>query len=160
MDYLHDLGTLALASRMKRLVGRLNSDVKGVYGAEEIDFEPLLMPITRLLSREETLEVNQIVGYLGISQPAVTQLCNTLRKKHLIDITRHPKDQRKRQVTLTQKGKEIVSSLTPVWQEIERAVNTMIHTSDHDLLAALCDFECQYKRETEQCETFKAYISA
>ncbi len=155
MDYLHDLGALALASRMKRLVGRLNSDVKAIYGAKQLDFEPLLMPITRLLSREETLEVNQIVGFLGISQPAVTQLCNTLRKKHLIDITRHPKDQRKRQVTLTQKGREMVSSLTPVWQEIERAVNTMVHTSDQDLMAALCDFESQYEDETLKARVIK-----
>jgi len=155
MDYIHQLGALALASRMKRLVGRLNSDVKGIYGAKQIEFEPLLMPIVRLLYQEDTLEVNQIVAYLGISQPAVTQWCHTLTKRQLIDIQRHPKDQRKRQVTLTQKGKEMVSSLMPVWQEIERAVNTMIHASDHDLLAALCDFEHQYACETLQARVIR-----
>ncbi len=155
MDYIHQLGALALASRMKRLVGRLNSDVKGIYRAKHIEFEPLLMPIARLLYQEDTLEVSQIVACLWISQPAVTQLCHTLTKRQLIDIQRHPKDHRKRQVTLTQQGKDMVSSLMPVWQEIERAVNRMIHASDHDLLAALCDFEHQYACETLQARVIR-----
>jgi len=155
MDYINQLGALALASCMKRLVGRLNCDVKGIYRARQIDFEPLLMPITHLLYQEGTLEVNQIVAYLGISQPAVTQLCQTLGKRQLIDIQPHPKDQRKRQITLTQEGKKRVSSLMPVWQEIERAINAMIGASDHNLLSALCDFERQYASETLQARVIR-----
>ncbi len=72
MDYLKELGALALASRMKRLVGVLGNDVRDIYQAEGIEFGALLMPITHLLNTKGQLQINQIVDYLGISQPAVT----------------------------------------------------------------------------------------
>lgn len=148
MDYIRDLGALALASRMKRLVSRLNSDVKGIYTGQEIKFEPLLMPITRLLAARGKLQANQIADSLGITQPAVTHLCNALKKHGLITLRQHPKDQRIREVTLNRKGAEMVCALRPVWQEIEKAVQQMMEEADDNLLNALEAFEDQYARET------------
>jgi DNA-binding MarR family transcriptional regulator/N-acetylglutamate synthase-like GNAT family acetyltransferase len=150
MDYIRDLGALALASRMKRLVSRLNSNVKGIYTAQEIEFEPLLMPITRLLADQGKLQANQIADYLGITQPAVTHMCNTLKKHGLITLQQHPKDQRIREVDLNRKGADMVCALQPVWQEIEKAVQQMIEGVDDNLLNALEAFEDQYAKETLQ----------
>ncbi|UCD49095.1 MAG: bifunctional helix-turn-helix transcriptional regulator/GNAT family N-acetyltransferase [Phycisphaerales bacterium] len=147
MDYIRDLGALALASRMKRLVGRLNQDVKAIYAEQAIAFEPLLMPITRLLEAKGTLQANEIATGLGVSQPAVTQMCNKLKKRGLITVHQHSEDHRIRQIALLPEGRELAAALAPIWQEIEKAVAQMMEGADDNLLCALEAFEEQYARK-------------
>jgi GNAT superfamily N-acetyltransferase/DNA-binding MarR family transcriptional regulator len=150
MDYLKELGALALASRMKRLVGMLGSDVRGIYRAEGIEFGSLLMPITHLLNAKGQLQINQIVDYLGISQPAVTQLCKRLKKEGLINVDGVQGDQRKRRVSLTPKGIGMIQMLLPVWHEIDVGVNDMMSGAETNLIAALEHFEMQYEKQSLQ----------
>ena len=150
MDYLKELGALALASRMKRLVGVLGNDVRGVYRAEGVEFGALLMPITHLLNAKGQLQINQIVDCLGISQPAVTQLCQRLNKKGLIRIEGVRGDQRKRAVSLTRKGDSLVQTLLPIWQEIDVAVSAMMSGAETNLLGALEHFERQHEEQSLQ----------
>lgn len=155
MDYIRELGALALASRMKRLVGKLNNDVKGIYTAQKIAFEPLLMPMTRLLADKGKLPAHQIAASLGISQPAVTQMCNALKKHGLITFHQIQKDQRIREISLNRKGMDIAGTLGPVWREIENAVQQMMDGADHHLLKALEAFEDQYAKETMKARVLK-----
>jgi len=150
MDYLRELGALALASRMKRLVGILGNDVKGIYHAEDIEFGSLLMPITHLLNAKGQLQINQIVDYLGISQPAVTQLCKRLKNEGLIYIECVHGDQRKRHVSLTPKGIRVIQILLPVWHEIDVAVNDMMSQAGINLVAGIDRFEMQYEKQSLQ----------
>lgn len=150
MDYLKELGALALASRMKRLVGILGNDVKGIYRAENIEFGTLLMPITHLLNAKGQLQINQIVDYLGISQPAVTQLCKRLKKEGFIYIECVHGDQRKRCVRLTSKGIRDIQKLLPIWHEIDVAVNDMMSHEEANLIAAIDSFEMQYQKQSLQ----------
>ena len=144
MDYIKELGSLALASRMKKIVEKLNHDVKAIYNSENIDFEPLLMPIFKLLENSGELQITQISDNLGISQPASTQLCNLLKKKNLISINTCKEDQRRKKITFTKKGQERLKLLAPVWNEIQLAVDGMIHNSN-DLLLAIEAFEENYE---------------
>ena len=143
MDYIKELGSLAIASRMKRIVEKLNHDVKTIYQSEKIDFEPLLMPILKLLENKGPLQVTQIADCLGISQPASTQLCNLLEKKKLLVSKTRKEDQRSKEVSLNHDGIVIIQRLSPVWHEIQRAVDDMINNSDN-LLVAIEAFEKQY----------------
>ncbi len=143
MDFLKDLAELALGSRLKRLVENLRRDVTAVYKSQGIDFEPFLMPITNLLDRTESLQINQIADYLGISQPAVTQCCNLMNKKELIELSFSSKDQRKREISFTVKGKQLVKKLNPIWEEISAVIKEIIDSSDNNLLKAVENFENQ-----------------
>jgi DNA-binding MarR family transcriptional regulator/predicted GNAT family acetyltransferase len=135
---------------MKRLVGILGNDVRGIYRAEDIEFGALLMPITHLLNAKGQLQINQIVDYLGISQPAVTQLCKRLKKEGLIYVEGVRGDQRKRNVRLTPKGASMIQTLLPVWHEIDAAVNDMMSHPETNLVAALDHFEIQYEKQSLQ----------
>jgi len=146
MDYLRELGALALASRMKRLVSRLNQDVKAIYAEQQIAFEPLLMPITRLLEAKDQLQASEIATALGVSQPAVTQMCNRLKKHGLIAMRPHLKDRRIREIALLPAGREFARTLAPIWREIESAVVRMVDESEENLLDALEAFEEQCQR--------------
>jgi DNA-binding MarR family transcriptional regulator/N-acetylglutamate synthase-like GNAT family acetyltransferase len=155
MDYLKELGALALASRMKRLVGVLGNDVRGIYHAEDIEFGALLMPITHLLNAKGQLQINQIVDYLGISQPAVTQLCKRLKKEGFIFIECVHGDQRKRHARLTPKGIRVIQTLLPIWHEIDIAINDMMSHAETNLVAAIDHFEMQYEKQSLQERVLK-----
>lgn len=148
MDYIRDLGALALASRMKRLVTRLNSDVKAIYAAQQIAFEPLLVPITRLLATHGPLQANEIATCLGVSQPAVTQMCNRLTKRGLITVKQQAKDRRVRRIALHAKGRELARTLEPIWLEIEKAVVQMFEECEANLLDNLEAFEARLEHKS------------
>ena len=122
MDFIKELGELALGSRLKRLIENLRSNVKDIYRLYGIDFEPFLMPIINLLSKNECLQITQIADNLRISQPAVTQFCNALNKKGLIDLSSHSFDQRKKEVRITKIGLDLVETLKPIWDEISKEI--------------------------------------
>jgi DNA-binding MarR family transcriptional regulator/N-acetylglutamate synthase-like GNAT family acetyltransferase len=143
MDFIKELGELALGSRLKRLVENLRHDIKALYQSQGIDFEPFLMPALNLLSREKHLQITQIAKSLGITQPAATQFCNSLHKDGLIKIINNSTDLRKREVNITEKGSDLVNKLKPIWEEIELVAKDMISQSKHNLLIALSDFETQ-----------------
>jgi DNA-binding MarR family transcriptional regulator/N-acetylglutamate synthase-like GNAT family acetyltransferase len=144
MDYIKKLNGLALASRMKRLVEKLNSDMKGIYHDRNLDFEPLLMPIMKLLNSQGPLSVNEITEFLGTSQPAVTQFCSILLKRKLIRIETTKSDKRKKKVEVSKQGVELLEKLSPIWNEVDTSINSMMSSSDHNLLKAIEDFESQH----------------
>lgn len=148
MDYLKDLGSLALASRMKRLVDRFRSDVKMIYKENKADFEPALMPLFSLVTKHRELSIQQAADYLGISQPAVTQFYNALKKKGLVDSSPGSKDQRKKVIKATPDAPSKLMELQPVWEAMDDAVVEMMADTNIDLLAAIDEFEAVYAKES------------
>lgn len=144
MDFVNELKGLALASRMKRVVEKLNSDMKGIYQDRNIDFEPLLMPIMKLLNNKGPLSVNEVTEFLGISQPAVTQLCSILLKKKLIKIKTSKTDRRKKEIEISDQGIDLLERISPIWNAVDASVNSMIDSSEHNLLKAIEAFEGQH----------------
>jgi DNA-binding MarR family transcriptional regulator/N-acetylglutamate synthase-like GNAT family acetyltransferase len=148
MDYIKELKGLALASRMKRIVESLNSDMREIYLVRQINFEPLLMPVMKLLQQKGELTINEIADHLKLSQPAVTQFCSILQSKKYIDVKTDQLDKRKRIVGISEQGHKIAQELIPVWNAVDSSVNTMMSASKHNLLKSLEDFESEYNSKT------------
>jgi DNA-binding MarR family transcriptional regulator/predicted GNAT family acetyltransferase len=148
MDYLAELKGLALASRMKRTVERLNTEMKAIYKEREIDLEPLLMPVMKILHTHGSHNVGEIAEFLGISQPAVTQLCAVLSARKLIRMRSSASDKRKKEIQLSEQGNKLLEKLLPVWQEVESSVNSMLDSSEHHLLKAIESFETQLRAQS------------
>jgi DNA-binding MarR family transcriptional regulator/N-acetylglutamate synthase-like GNAT family acetyltransferase len=148
MDYLKELKGLALASRMKRIVESLNSDMREIYLARQINFEPLLMPVMKLLQQKGELTINEIADHLKLSQPAVTQFCNILQGKKYINVKTGQLDKRKRLISISEQGHKVAHELTPVWNAVDTSVTAMLGASKHDLLKSLEDFESQYNSKS------------
>lgn len=147
MDYLKELGSLALASRMKRIVDMFRSEVKSLYEEQKVNFEPSLMPLMKLLEKERKVEVNQAAQSIGISQPAVTQFSNRLLQRGLVNID-PGRDLRKREISLTKAGKEELRKLKKIWKSMSRAVDEMLSSSDKDLMKALEHLEKEMHGES------------
>ncbi|MFY0631082.1 MAG: bifunctional helix-turn-helix transcriptional regulator/GNAT family N-acetyltransferase [Flavobacteriaceae bacterium] len=126
MDKFIEFKELGFGSRMKRLSDTLMRDVKRVYKSLYIDFDPSLFPIFKTINDEGLVCIGDITNVLQISQPAVTQFTNTLLKKGLINISSDEFDKRKKLISLSKQGKELVKKLKPVWEIMQEELSKFI----------------------------------
>ncbi len=140
-DYLDQLGALALASRLRRLLGRLTRDGTRVYAELGIEFEVRWFPVLHLLDQCEAQPVTEIARALGLTHPAVAQVTSDLLGRGLLSATPNPADRRQRWLALTARGRRLVIRLLPVWQAFETAGQEVATEGDHDLLAAIAATE-------------------
>ena len=127
MDKLKSFGELALGSRLKRLSEILMKDVKMIYKSLYIDFEPSHMPVIRTIYEEQKITVGEISNLLNISQPAITQFINAMRKKNLIITSFDKIDKRKKIISLSKNGKMTIQKLQPIWEVIDTEMKNIIH---------------------------------
>ena len=126
MNYIQELGTRALGSRLKNFTELLIRDVVQIYKEQDIDFEPRWYTFFLLLSEKGEMSVMDISNQLNQSHPAVNQVANALEKKGLIISNKKEQDGRKRYLKLSKKGKRLLLKITPLWKDIEKAAADFI----------------------------------
>ncbi len=146
MDYLKELGTLALASRMKRIVDTLRKEAKAIYQSNEVNFDVSLMPLLKLIEQQGEVEINQAARLLGISQPAVTQFCDNLIKRGLVEVNSSTSDLRKKRLVITNKGAVELKELNKIWKSMSNVLDEMLKISDHDLMEAMGSLEMEMSK--------------
>jgi ribosomal protein S18 acetylase RimI-like enzyme len=150
MDLIIELGELALASRLKRLSERLMRDVSRVYKELDEPFEARWFPLLRALLEESPQGVTQVARALGLTHPAVNQLAGEMARAGLLLAARDRRDERRRLLRLSKRGREVAARLAPVWEEIRRANHELIaetrSTGGHELLDALAATEAALDR--------------
>jgi ribosomal protein S18 acetylase RimI-like enzyme/predicted transcriptional regulator len=137
VDLLRQLGSLALASRLRRLADWLYKDGPRIYRERSTDFEPRWFPLFYLLKESGAMPVTTAAAALGLSHPAVNQIAGEMATRGFLESIKDKKDERKRLLRLTRKGKAAVSSLEPVWADIEAAAGELVSEAGDDFLAAL-----------------------
>jgi ribosomal protein S18 acetylase RimI-like enzyme/predicted transcriptional regulator len=137
MDLIKELGPLALASRFRRLGEWLYKGVPRIYREQDVDFEPRWFPLFYLLKKSGSMSVTEAAAALGFSHPAINQIAGEMARRGLLESTKDKKDERKRLLHLTRKGKAVVSSLEPVWADIAAAANEVLNEAGGDLLTSL-----------------------
>jgi N-acetylglutamate synthase-like GNAT family acetyltransferase/Mn-dependent DtxR family transcriptional regulator len=138
MDFLTQLGPLALASRLRRLADRFTQDVSLLYKEMNIDFEPRWFSVFYLLSQsQEPLGVVEISKLLGVSHPAVNQVAGEMLQIGILQALKDDMDKRKRLLTLSEKGWEILPALQEVWARMRITLQGLLNTSGVDILGVL-----------------------
>lgn len=138
MDFLNQIGPLALASRFRRLADRLGQDVALLYKEMELEFEPRWFPVFFLLSRSrEPVGVVDISRLLGVSHPAVNQIAGELLELGLIQALRDDTDKRKRLLTLSDKGRALLPELQLAWDKIQVTVRGLLNATGMDVMGML-----------------------
>ena len=137
MDIIQELGSLAFASRLKRISERLMKDVSRVYADLDVDFEARWFPVLYLLTRNSPQSITEIARELHLTHPAVNQISGGMSRAGLLASTRDRKDDRKRLLSLTKEGRDLVGKLQPVWHDIEMATTEVLELSGQNLLDAL-----------------------
>ncbi len=134
-NIVEELGSLALATRLKNLSERLAKDVAQVYKESAFDFEPRWFTLIYALKGGEELAVTELSAMLKQTHPAVNQVANVLVERGLIDERKDKEDQRRRLLKLSPKGKQMVSRMDELWQKIRAANDELLIESEGDLLS-------------------------
>lgn len=133
-NIIEELGSLALATRLKSLSERLARDVGQVYKELAFDFEPRWFAMIYALKDKETLAVTELSSMLQQTHPAVNQVANVLVEKGLIVESKDEADQRKRLLKLSRSGSALVIKMEAVWDTIKVANDDLLKETDPDFL--------------------------
>ena len=104
MNIISQLGYIAIGTRFRILTDRLMQDADKVYKSLEIDFEPRWFTVFYLINQKKQITTTELAEQLGYSQPAITQIINSLIKKKIIKAVKSRDDSRKKVITIAPKG--------------------------------------------------------
>lgn len=141
MEFLREMGALALASRLKLLSELLSSGVSRIYDESKLDFEPRWFAVTYHLYKKGASPVTSLSKDLGISHPAVVQVVNTLVKKGYVNREKSKSDARVHHVSLSEKGRKKAEALMSAWENTRIATERLLDETSPGLLVAIKNIE-------------------
>ena len=137
-DVLAEMGPLALGSRLKRLAERMQADATRVFADRGLPIQGTHFPLLAALTTYGPLSVSEAVEAVGISQPAVTRIHNSLQKLGLTTVTPVEGDSRQKQIRLTPAGEALVGELKrDLWPQVRRAAQQLCEGPDADFLTQI-----------------------
>lgn len=136
-NIIEELGSLALATRLKNLSERLARDVAQIYKESAFDFEPRWFAMIYALKEGEELAVTELSAMLKQTHPAVNQVANILVEKGLVEERKDFSDQRKRLLKLSLKGQNLVGKMDSTWERIREANDELLKEAAGGLLSSL-----------------------
>ena len=137
LDFIKDLGGLAIASRLKRLSELLFLQVSQVYIDRDIDFEPKWFPTFMAIFKHGEQSILEISEKLGVSHAAVNLTAKELLEAKLICEKQDINDKRRRILSLTAVGKLKALELEITWKDIRASVENLLKDSQIDLITSL-----------------------
>jgi len=148
MDFLDEVGEQAVGSRLKRLGDRMVTEAGAVYGAQGFAFEPRWFPLVALLQRHGPLGVVEASRRLGVTQPAVSQFAKQLERHGLVASRVDPGDGRRRVLSLSQRGRQVLSEMGPMLAAVDEAAIELCHEAGVDFVRGIRRFEAALRRES------------
>ncbi|MGF9691874.1 MarR family transcriptional regulator [Rhizobium sp. 0TCS1.26] len=125
-DIVRELGFLTLGTRLRRLGEMLQASTQTIMQHHGIDLPAAHYPFLAALDRNGSLTVGELADVIGISQPGATRTIGQLAQAGLVTVAVSDDDQRRKQVSLTKAGQDLVShSARVVWPRVEVAVQDL-----------------------------------
>jgi DNA-binding MarR family transcriptional regulator len=86
------------------------------------------------LNRPEPPGMAAVASLLGMDRTTLTAVLKPLQRRGMIKVTADPADGRGRLITLTAKGRRLLSRAVPVWRNTRAAVEALLPAGDSDRL--------------------------
>ena len=129
-DFLKELGYLGLIARLKRLSDSIFYNIREVYKLENFDIEPNWHLVFLLLKKHKTRTMTEIAQSFQLSQPAIVKIISKMKKKGYIDIINDIKDNRKRQLRLSQKAIRELPRFEKLWSVGKESIKEMLEENE------------------------------
>ena len=142
MNVIDESGLLAISTRLQRLSDQLRRDGAQIYKDNGIEFEPKWFPVVYTLYHKPGLSVVELAAEIGYAHPSTISLLKELEKLKLVLSRRDRQDERKRLLQLSDKGKQLVQQMRPVWEIMIRAFVELTDTRNN-LLRAIEEVEAR-----------------
>jgi DNA-binding MarR family transcriptional regulator/GNAT superfamily N-acetyltransferase len=159
MDYIRELGSLALASRLKRLSDMLVQGVTKIYKEAGLEFETRWFPVTHYLSVHGPSPLTTISKALNQSHPAVVQVARSMENKGLITRQGKTSDGRINMLRLTAEGKNLVKELSAIWNDIQEAVDELLEQNSDNLFLQISQLEHALTERDIYSRVKREYVS-
>ncbi len=147
MNIINNVGALALSTRLQVLSEQLRKDGALLYKEYDINFEPKWFPVIYTLHQKKALSVVEIAMEIGYSHPSTISLLKELEKEKIVQSKKDKADERKRIISLSAKGEELIIKMLPVWSIINSALEEIID-NENNLLKAINEAEEKIKRSS------------
>ena len=86
------------------------------------------------LNRPEPPDMGAVASLLGMDRTTLTAALKPLARRRLLKITVDPSDRRGRRMTLTLKGRRLLTRAVPVWKRAHAEVEALLPPGDPDRL--------------------------
>lgn len=141
-DVVRAMGLLCLGTRLKRLGERLQAGTDEMIAEHDLGVTASQHPYLISLDRLGPLTLGEVADAVGVSQPGATRTVNELIRKDFIAAEVAPDDQRRKMLSLTDKGRRLVEQgRRDIWPDVEDAVRDLCAGLDGDFLAHLAAIE-------------------
>lgn len=141
MDFLAELGSIAIATRMRRVSDEFVRQVREVYLQSGIDFDPKYFAVVRYIHERGSATVMEMANAFGLTHPAVSQMVKSLIDEEIIDWQCCVEDDRKRNLKFSTKGKKLVQKLAPLWRELTYSIDEVLNETQTPFLESLTSIE-------------------
>lgn len=159
MDFFDKVGKVALGSRLRLMTASITDDAAKIYELYGVDFMPKWFPVFYVLTEEREITITEIANEIGHSQPSVSKIVQEMITAGLVEENEKTNDKRRNIVVLTKQGLLLAKKIKLQCIDVEAAVESLIAESNHNLWAALEEWEflleqkSLFKRVNEQKKT-------
>lgn len=137
-DVVRTLGFLCMGSRLRRIGERLQADTQEIIEESGLGIQAGQYPFLAAIDLEGPLTIGELAQAVGITQPGATRTTGQLLELGFVDMQPAPDDQRRRLVSLTEKGQHLIDlSKASVWPRIAAAVADLCGDLDGPILDQL-----------------------
>lgn len=114
-DYNRRHGGAAIGARLRRLSERIDGDAARVYADQGQKFEQRWFGVLNQLTLQGPMSVGDLAQVIGITHVSVSQTCRSLATAGMVSFKADSRDGRRRELTLTAKGRALVARMKPLW---------------------------------------------
>ena len=115
-DYSRSAGAEALGARLRRASERMDYDARRIYAAKGVNFEQRWYGLINQLMLNGPMSIGDIAAALRITHVSVSKSSRSLEQAGIVASEADPSDARRRRLSLTTKGRELIAELAPRWQ--------------------------------------------
>lgn len=141
MEFFDKVGKVALGSRLRLMTAVITDDASKIYELYGVDFVPKWFPVFFILTEKREITITEIANEIGHSQPSVSKIVQEMMAAGLVNESDKTQDKRRNIVALTQKGMLVSEAIKMQCKDVEAAVESLIKESNHNLWAALEEWE-------------------
>jgi len=137
MDFIHQLGPVALGSRLRRISEQLTAEAGLIYADYGLAFQPRWYPVFYLAAQQPGLTANEVAEQLGHTHAAVSQVVKELTKSGLLAAEPSASDQRCRLLHLTARGQDLLPQLQAQTADVRQSLEDLLAAAAPSLWSAL-----------------------
>jgi ribosomal protein S18 acetylase RimI-like enzyme len=141
MEYIAQLGLVALGSRMRAVSDRLYALADEIYRVSGLGLQGRWLPLLRMLHDRGPQTVGDIAEGVGQTHSAVSQLADWLTDQGWLEVVVDPADKRRRRLALTARANAELRAAKPLWRAIDDLFAQHCREQGVDLLHTLATFE-------------------